>query len=71
MKIIINKKYSTDIENIISVETKKWGSVWVKYYNPTQKTYHIAKAQNDAGSFLCVVNQIRLSQGLKPIFEKK
>jgi hypothetical protein len=65
--IHINRKYHIELDNILSITKKRWGSVWVKYYDKTKGSGGIAIAKQDIGSLLNIINNYKIMRGLKPI----
>ena len=65
--IHINRKYHIELDNIISVTKKKWGSVWVAYTDPKTKQKKIAIAKQEMCMVLNIINQNLIMRGRKPL----
>ena len=64
----INRKFHPPIDDVISVTQKRWGSIWVAYYDKNGQK-KIAKAAKYATltTILCVINNYRVMKSQKPM----
>jgi hypothetical protein len=65
--IHINRKYHVELDAILSVTQKRWGSVWVAFTDPKTKKKKIAIAKQGMSNLLTIVNTSRLMRGQKPL----
>jgi len=67
-KIAINQRDHIDVSTIYSVEQKKWGSIWVRYFD--KKIKKIAKSRENIYDLCSKINIFRQLQELPLIFPK-
>jgi len=65
--IHINRKYHIELDNILSVTQKRWGSIWVAFIDNKTKKTKIAIAKQGLANILTVINTTRIMRGKKPI----
>lgn len=65
--IHINKKFHVELDSIISVTQKPWGSIWVKFTDAKTKRPMIAIAKQAMSTLLTVINTTKIMRGQKPI----
>ena len=65
--IHINRKYHVELDAILSVTQKRWGSVWVAFIDPKTKKKKIAIAKQGLSNLLTIINTTRIMRGQKPI----
>jgi hypothetical protein len=71
--IHINKRFHVELNAIISVTQKRWGSIWVVFIDPKTKQKKIAIAKTTMSNLLMIINNGRIMSGNKPligIYEK-
>jgi hypothetical protein len=65
--IHINRKYHVELDSILSVTQKRWGSIWVAFTDPKTKQKKIAIAKQGLVNLLTVINTTRIMRGQKAI----
>lgn len=70
--IHINRKFHVELDAIISVTQKRWGSIWVAFIDPKTKQKKIAISKMSMSNLLTVINTSKVMRGQKiilPIYE--
>jgi len=65
-KIAINRQYSAEIDKIYSIIVKKRNVIFV-YYKDNKGQKKIAKLYQNLSSFISLLNQLRIVEGLPQI----
>lgn len=65
--IHINRKYHVELDTILSVTQKRWGSIWVAFTDPKTKKKKIAIAKQGLSNLLMIINTTRIMRGQKAI----
>ena len=65
--IHINRKYHVELDAILSVTQKRWGSVWVAFADPKTKKKKIAIAKQGMSNLLTIINTALIMRGQKPL----
>lgn len=68
--IHINRKYHIELNEIIGVTKKKWGSVWVTFRDKKTKQIKNAIAKQDIGSILTIINTWKIMRQESPLIGK-
>lgn len=67
--IAINQRDHIDVSKIYAVEQKRWGSIWVRYFDE-KNNKKISKSRQKIEDLCCNINILRMIQGLSQIFPK-
>ena len=65
--IHINRKFHVELDSILSVTKKRWGSIWVAFIDPNTKQKKIAIAKTEMVNMLMIINTHKIMRGQKPI----
>ena len=65
--IHLNRKYHVELDSILSVTQKRWGSIWVAFIDEKSKKPKIAIAKQGLSNLLTVINTTRIMRGQKAI----
>lgn len=63
----INRLYHIEIDAILSVTQKRWGSVWIAFIDTKTNKKQIAIAKNSMSNILTIINNYKIMAG-KPLF---
>jgi len=67
--ISTNQRDNIEVSKIYSVEKKRWGSVWVRYFDKN-KNKKISKSRTNIVDLCCNINIFRQIEGLEKIIPK-
>lgn len=67
--IATNQRDHINIAKIYAIEQKRWGSIWVRYFDK-KNNKKISKSRENIYDLCCKVNQFRLLQNLPMIVPK-
>jgi hypothetical protein len=56
-----------ELDAILSVTQKRWGSIWVAFTDPKTKKKKIAISKQGLSNLLMVINMSRIMRGQKPL----
>jgi hypothetical protein len=65
--IHVNRKYHVELDAILSVTQKRWGSVWVAFIDSKTKKKKIAIAKTSMTNLLMIISTSRIMRGQKPL----
>jgi hypothetical protein len=68
--IHINRKYHIELDAIIGVTKKRWGSVWVTFIDKKTKQTKNAIAKQDIGTILTIINTWKIMRQESPFIGK-
>jgi hypothetical protein len=69
--IHINRKFHIELDKIVAVKQKRWGSVWVYFNDDKSKRPKIAIAKQGLSNLLTIINTTRIMRGQKPLLAIK
>lgn len=65
--IHLNRRFHVPIDSIRSVTQKKWGSVWVEFFDEKSKKNKIAIAKTSMSNILTILNNYNIMNRKPPI----